>query len=185
MVRFGGGVVEGGSAWIRPGQVFTKAGATMGTDSGPGGRVTVELWAWPDQYYTDEDHDLAIKRLDRLADEGRIDAYRIHTWPRQLDVSSPDPSDPDVSRARERIDRFRRWARRTGVRLTLPDPTRVGSGRMGPEFDALRLPPLVLAEFRDGALSYVAPCVEPDGGCSVEDRLDLIARRGTELETIG
>jgi hypothetical protein len=148
-------------------------------------RVTVELWVWPDRDYLDEDHDIALRRLDQLAQRGVIDEYRLHEWPRQLDVSSAQPATPEARLARQRIETFREWAGRENVRLPLPDPTKVGTGRMGPEVDVLHLPPLVIAEFRDGELAFVAPCIETEGGCSVEDRLDHLAGTGGGIVATG
>jgi hypothetical protein len=144
-------------------------------------RVTVELWVWPDRDYLDEGHDIALRRLDRLERLGVIDEYRLHEWPHQLDVSSAQPSTPEAQLARDRIETFRAWAGREGVRLPFPETTTVGAGRMGPEVDVLPLPPLVVAEFHDRELVFVAPCVDPEGGCSVEEHIDHIAGSETGI----
>ena len=147
----------------------------MNTGSNNQTRVTVELWVWPDRDYLDVDHDIALERLERLDREGLVDEYSLHEWPHQLDVSSAQPATPEARLARERIEQFREWASRTGASLPFPDTTTVGTGRMGPEVDVLRLPPLVIAEFHDGELAFVAPCIETEGRCSVRERLDHIA----------
>jgi hypothetical protein len=139
------------------------------------GWVTVELWVWPDQDCIDDEHDVAIERLDRLVEGGRIDDFVVQEWEHQLDVSSPTLSDPQDERARRRLGEFQRWARRHGVRLPLSAPEPAGTGRMGPEYDAQDLPRILMAEYEDGEVRSVVPCESPEGTCTVEERLDELA----------
>lgn len=53
------------------------------------GWVAVELWVWPDQDCIDDEHDVAIERLEGLVEDGRIDDFVVQEWEHQLDVSSP------------------------------------------------------------------------------------------------
>lgn len=138
---------------------------------------TVELWIRTLPAGEGEEHDELRRRLAALERRGVIESVGVRTWPHEvaLDEVTAFPAGRratdgtgadrvDRPRDREIADRvrtFQRWAAREGV--TLPafhERTTVGVGRMGPEYTALRLPQTALAVWRDGALRWVAPCVE-------------------------
>lgn len=100
-------------------------------------------------------------RLDRLCAAGVVDEYVART--------------PEA--AEGLLDRYRDWARYNGVTFrSLVDLD--GADESGLLSDALSLPPVVLAEYHDGDLRFVAPCTDRDTVYTVLDRIrDLHASR--------
>ena len=122
---------------------------------------TVELWMRTLPAGEGEEHDELRRRLAQLDRTGVVDAVVVRTWPHEIAVDGPASR-----RERAIVDRvraFRRWAMGAGAELpAFAEQSAAGVGRMGPTYTALRLPPTVLAVYREGALTWVAPCV--DGG---------------------
>jgi hypothetical protein len=122
-------------------------------------RPRVELWIRTLPAGEGEEHDELRRRLAWLDRRGVIESVRVRTWPHEVALDGPTtPRDRAIA---ERVRAFRRWAAEQGV--TLPafgDRTTAGVGRMGPEYTALTLPQTALAVTREGALQWVAPCVE-------------------------
>lgn len=137
-------------------------------------RVRVELWVWADRDSLDDYHDLVLRRLEELDSTGVLDAFDIHEWPHQINLSSDESVDPEDFTARERVLQFADWAREEGVSLPFRDPQTAGSGRMGPEYVVLDLPRMMIAEYRDSELRCVAPFSENGTKHTIEERLDAL-----------
>lgn len=100
-------------------------------------------------------------RLDGLCEGGVIDEY----------VARVAPDDDEAV-----LERFRDWAALNGVSfrslvdLNAAEETDLLS-------DALRLPPVALAEYHDGDLHFVAPCEDRETVYTVLDRLRDLRRQ--------
>jgi hypothetical protein len=120
---------------------------------------TVELWMRTHPTGDGEEHDELRRRLAQLDRRGVVDAVTVRTWPHEIAVDGPASR-----RERAIVDRvrdFRRWATGAGVELpAFAERSTAGVGRMGPAYTALRLPRTALAVYREGILTWVAPCVE-------------------------
>lgn len=120
-------------------------------------RPTVELWIRTLPVGEADAHDELLARLRALERRGRLDDVELHTWPHEVAID--EPATPHERQVVDRVVDFRRWAARRGARLPgLETTVTAGVGRMGPAYEALRLPETVLAVFRDGVLVWVAPC---------------------------
>jgi hypothetical protein len=117
----------------------------------------VELWKRPIPDGGREEH-LGLERcLARLDDAGAIDGYAVHEWTREVCVRGNAPRTPKERTACRRVEEFLAWA--SARDASLPDFERetVGTGRMGPEREAIVLPATVLAVYEDGVLQEVLP----------------------------
>jgi hypothetical protein len=117
--------------------------------------VTLEL------VVTDGVPNALATRLDRLCATGVVDEYTART---------PETAD-------ELLDHYRDWAHYNGVSFrSFVDLDRAEESSL--LSDALRLPPVVLAEYHDGDLHFVAPCEDRETVYTVLDRIrDLTAQR--------
>jgi hypothetical protein len=145
------------------------------TPSDAEGRLRIELWVWPDRDAIDDTHDLVLRRLEELREEGIVDELSVEEWSHQINLASDERTDPEDVPAREHVEAFAEWARERGVTLPLPEPTESGTGRMGPEHLTQNLPRMMMAEYRDGELYCVAPHQEGEERYTIEDRLELLA----------
>lgn len=115
------------------------------------------------------------ERLTALVERGRADGYEVHVWGKHV---SPAAEWTGPGRfVLDAVDEFRAWADREGASLApfFETETRRSTIR-GEEQRRIRLPTVALAEYEDGDLRFVAPCVEAGSVRSVEDRLgELLA----------
>ncbi|MFB6130062.1 MAG: HTH domain-containing protein [Salinigranum sp.] len=136
--------------------------------------VRIELWVWPDRDALDDRRDLVLRRLERLQESGVVNEVDVHEWSHQINLDSAADVDPEDLPARTRLMEFTEWARHRGVSLPIPDPTRAGSGRLGPEYVAQDMPRMMLAEYRDGELDCVAPHRADGEKHTIEDHLKTL-----------
>ncbi|POG57452.1 HTH domain-containing protein [Haloferax marisrubri] len=130
----------------------------------------VELWIRPIRDGFGEEHQALVVRLERLADEGLVDDVCVRTWDRDVDVESDTAPTKRDAVVRERLAECRLWARNEGVALpTLDERATVGSGRMGPEHDAVVLPPTLGIVFRDDEIEAVYPHERTEGRRTLAD----------------
>jgi hypothetical protein len=115
----------------------------------------------------------AIERLDRLATDGRIDEFSVDVWGQQVSLSTASAR-TDAGRAvLDRVEAFREWADETGRSVeSFFETRRVASEITDQQYVSLVLPTLTLAEYRDGDLSFVAPCSDGGTVTTVTDRID-------------
>lgn len=120
------------------------------------GERRVELWVnTPD----DAEYEPLVGHLDHLEATGTVDDYVVYHWGHDLDVSSDRLRCVEDQLARERISAFKQWALEHDCIVTgLGDRVTAGVGRMGPEYTAEHLPPVLLAEYVDDDLELVTPC---------------------------
>lgn len=133
------------------------------TERGAGTRL--ELWIQPTPSVRQE-YEPVVRELGKLARRGTIEAFDVETWDRYLGLEEPD--DP---RALDALSSFAHWAWQHGGDLPNTERLRVGYGRMGPARTVQRTPRAILAEYRDGVLVHVTPCV--DEVCLVERLRDM------------
>ncbi|MFC7128763.1 HTH domain-containing protein [Haloferax chudinovii] len=128
------------------------------------GERRVELWIRPIRDGLGEEHQALIVRLERLTDGGVVDDVCVRTWGRNVDVESDlAPTNRDAV-VRERLAECRHWARTEEVALpTLDERSTVGSGRMGPEHDAVVLPRTLGIVFRGDEIEAVFPHERDEG----------------------
>lgn len=118
----------------------------------------------------------AIARLDALADGGPVDDYDVHVTGRAIPASQQDAVTEFGSHLLNRVADFEEWATRHDRPLATPIERRsVSSAFTGEDYDALVLPELLLAEYEDGALRFVAPSGTGEASVSVQDRLAELA----------
>ncbi|SEO39517.1 hypothetical protein SAMN04487948_102220 [Halogranum amylolyticum] len=129
-----------------------------------------ELWV---NTPADSGYELLVDHLDRLEAAGTIDDYVVYHWGHDLDVSSDRLRSAEDQLARERIAAFKQWAQENDCTVAgLGERVTAGVGRMGPEYTAEHLPPVLLAEYVGDDLEQVTPC---SGGAEhVVERLETL-----------
>jgi hypothetical protein len=135
----------------------------------------VELWIRPLPDGTHEEHEVLVAVLARLEAVDAIDGFVVHRWGRDVCTDEFGAATRRDRRARRRLDDIREWAEETGAEV--PDfecETTVGTGRMGPEHETVRLPATAIVVFEGGVITDVVPAVR-DG-----DRRTLTEWLGAE-----
>lgn len=118
----------------------------------------------------------AIARLDSLAENGSIAGYDVLVTGRAIPPSPADAVTEFGSYLLNRVADFEKWATRHDRPLATPIERRsVSSTFTGENYDALILPEILLAEYEDGALRFVAPSGTGEASVSVQDRLAELA----------
>jgi hypothetical protein len=156
-----------------------RDGTDLGVSSVPSRDRYVELWKRPIPDGDREEH-LGLERcLARLDDVGAIDDYDVYEWPREVCIHGNVSRTPRERAACRRVEEFLSWA--TARRATLPDfqYEKVGTGRMGPEREAIVLPVTLLAVYEDGILDEIVPSVRDGRRVGVTDWVEA------EEETAG
>lgn len=123
--------------------------------------------------------DSVIERLDQLAANGTIDDYTIELWGDRIPTGGAIAETETCQQLQERIEAFLDWAERTGVEFRgCFDTEQVYSEFTDERYQAIELPQRALAEYHDGTLTWVAPCVDQDTVYTVSDRLNMLAASG-------
>lgn len=116
-----------------------------------------------------------IDRLEELESNGQVDEFSIDVWGKQVGLSSAAARTDAGRFVLDRVESFREWAAENGCSVESFFETRhVTSQVTDEQYTALVLPSLTLAEYRDGDLSYVAPCSDDGDATTVHDRLDVL-----------
>lgn len=145
------------------------------TDVGPAG-YHVELWYEPMHTGGRDMFDRVVERLRDLSERGYIDSMSVGTWDRYVEVFGDDPEADVPKRVLNRLERVERWKQlRDDEQSPAAESRIVGRGRLGPSFDARRVPRAALIEFEDGIVTHVTFADERIG-CLTE-RLERIAER--------
>lgn len=143
----------------------------------------VELWIQPLPGGGHEEHETLEAVLDRLERRGEIDGFSVFRWDREVTVGEGTVPTSDRRIAR-RIKTVREWARATGARVpAFEDETTVGTGRMGPERNAVRTPTTALLVFEEGVLVNVVPAIRDGHRVTVTEWVDS-ATTDAGIETL-
>lgn len=111
-----------------------------------------------------------IERLHRLEENGQIRQCSVFVHRRrQTDESS------SLTQLLSRYDRFREWAERNGRELIGLGERTVRSVLTGTTNTRREFPPVLLAEYTDGDLQFVAPSCDGTTSTSVSERIDAYA----------
>lgn len=125
--------------------------------------------------------DTVVARAVDLEDRGVIDGFTVDVWGSRVALEGPLATTDAANAVLERVERFRAWADRSGTSLESFFETReVASAFTEESYPTVTLPSVVLAEYEDDDLRFVAPC--RDGGTvhSVDDRLTAIEQRAPD-----
>ncbi|WP_262180411.1 HTH domain-containing protein [Haloarcula laminariae] len=117
-----------------------------------------------------------LEAVSDLVEDGVIGERRVQVCGHQIPVSIAATRTAVGERLVTRLAAFREWARHNDCSLAPAMEVREVDGSLtGDSYRALRLPSVLLAEYRDGELSCVTPHHDGDTFCCVEDRLDGLA----------
>jgi hypothetical protein len=123
----------------------------------------------------------AIRRLNALADRGVVDDVSVTVWGERVATTTEEANTDHGREVLDAVDRFREWAGEYGLSV---DPffetTEVHSEFTGESYAALELPSMVLAEYRDGELHWVTPCLDGEEAYTVGDRISMLESSGAE-----
>lgn len=113
-----------------------------------------------------------VRRLATLEDRDAIGEYRVYVTGKTIPASPAEAVTEFGAFLCNRIAAFRDWADRTGRSLA-PRFTRraVDSAFTGERYHAVAAPELMLAEYVDCDLRFVAPCEDDGTQVTVADRL--------------
>jgi len=115
-----------------------------------------------------------LERLDALVEKGSVDGYAVHLWGDRVCPRSVSAATGPGRFVLDRLAAFERWGEHNDVEVTF-EREMVCSAITGAERETVRLPATALAEFRDGDLVFVAPCVDDGVPYAAVDRLDDFA----------
>jgi hypothetical protein len=118
-----------------------------------------------------------VRRLRAAVDSGRLRGFDVFlcgecVCPRAA-TAETDPGE----RLLDRYDAFRAWADETGRELVGFERRDTTSTLMGTTVTGIVFPRLTLAEYRDGALRFVAPSSDGIEQTGVADRTDEYEQR--------
>ncbi|RQG96605.1 HTH domain-containing protein [Natrarchaeobius chitinivorans] len=147
-------------------------------DASPSPR-TVELWIRSfAPATTGPTQERALERLENVESTSGIEATEVRIWGPKVERTERSRRIPQLRRIQERLDSFEAWATRTGRRLEPFFRRCHGESTIaGERHDVHRLPTVALAEFEDGDIVHVAPCLDGDRTVDVFDRFDELERR--------
>ena len=119
-----------------------------------------------------DQQDRVVRRLHDLDGDGRIKGFDVRlcgdcVCPR-AETARTDPG----RRLLRRYERFAEWAEEAGYDLTGFERREVDSVLTGTTVTGIAFPRMVLAEYRNGSLTFVAPAADDSKTVTVQDRLD-------------
>lgn len=121
-----------------------------------------------------------VRRLATLEDRDEIGEYRVYVTGKTIPASPAEAVTDFGAFLCNRIAAFRDWADRTGHSLEPRFTHRaVDSAFTGERYHAVAAPELLLAEYVDGDLRFVAPCDTDGTQVAVADRLARLAEAPT------
>lgn len=116
-----------------------------------------------------------LDRLTELEAAGRIASWDVYVVGKTV---CPDTAfETEAGRHLcARFLQFRDWATRTEKQLDpFFHPRTVKSEITGDEHEVITVPTVTLAEFADGSLQFVTPCVDGDTHCTPLERLNALS----------
>jgi hypothetical protein len=122
-----------------------------------------------------ERQEAVIDRLERLDDDDEIEGFNVVVWGKQIAPESAAAGTEEGTYILNRVAEFKQWALSNNVSLeSFYQTTEVESEVTEEAYDAMVLPVMGLAEYRDGELAHVAPCTEGDIVHTIMDRLERL-----------
>jgi len=127
-----------------------------------------------------------LDRVDDLVQDGVVGEFQVQVCGHQVPASVAATRTAVGERLVTRLAAFQAWAKRNDCSLAPAMELRtVDDSLADAHYRALRLPAVLLAEYRDGALRCVTPHHDGEAVRSVDDRLDeLAAREPTTFEPL-
>ncbi|PSP52646.1 hypothetical protein BRC95_08695 [Halobacteriales archaeon QS_5_68_33] len=118
-----------------------------------------------------------IERLERLDAEDAIEGFSVIVWGKQVAPESAGAHTEEGEYILNRVAEFKQWALSNNVSLeSFYQRQSVENETSERSYDAMVLPVMGLAEYRDGELVHVAPCTGGTDVHTITDRLDRIER---------
>ena len=120
------------------------------------------------------EQETVVEQLATLVERGLIDEYSVDVWGEELCQTGAIAETEPGRAALELVAEFRAWAEATGRSLTPFFERRTVHRSLTGEGSRLiiKLPVMTLAAYRDGELTFVAPCREGETVHSVGSLLD-------------
>lgn len=116
-----------------------------------------------------------VARLEELEADGRVGDVSVRVTGKAIPATPAETVTDYGAFLCNRVAVFQEWAHRTGRSLDSRFERRsVHSQFTGDDYDALVWPELVLAEYVDGDLRFVAPCAAGEEATTVEERLTAL-----------
>ena len=108
------------------------------------------------------EQETVVEQLATLVERGLIDEYSVDVWGEELSPTGVMAETEPGQVALERVAEFRAWARETHRSLVPFFERRAVRRPLTGEWSRLiiKLPVMTLAAYRDGELTFVAPCRE-------------------------
>lgn len=129
-----------------------------------------------------------VRRLAELDDRDDLAEYQVYVTGKTVPPSPAAAVTEFGVFLHNRVAVFQEWADRTGRSLDCCFERRSVESRFtGERHDAIAVPELLLAEYEDGDLRFVAPCRDGETQVTVADRLtaleaDVPTREADRLE---
>ncbi len=117
-----------------------------------------------------------LDSLEALEDGGYFEDVTARLWGKRVGLSTMASRTEEGADILDSVAEFRAWADRTGARIEQFFPTRQMESKLVEErYIVQELPTLALAEYEDGELVHVTPCVADGSVETVEDRVSTIS----------
>ena len=118
-----------------------------------------------------------IKRLERLEARDEVEDVSVIVWGKQVAPESAVAHTEEGEYILNRVAEFKQWALSNNVSLeSFYQNQTVENETSDSTYDAIVLPVMGLAEYRDGELHHVAPCTDGKAVHTITDHLDRIER---------
>jgi hypothetical protein len=124
--------------------------------------------------------DAVIERLRQLDDRGRIRGFDVVLCGDCICPRSATADTPTGERLLEKYEALEAWATARDRELVGFEERDLNGVLTGTSITGIVFPQIVLGEFRDGDLSYVAPSTDGTRHVTVRDRLETLAGPGDE-----
>lgn len=116
-----------------------------------------------------------VARLEALESADTVGKFSVRVTGKAIPATPAETVTDYGAFLCNRVAVFKEWARRGGHSIDARFERRsVHSQFTGEDYDAIVWPDLVLAEYVDGDLRFVAPCEADDETVTIEDRLQAL-----------
>ncbi|WP_435332597.1 HTH domain-containing protein [Haloarchaeobius sp. TZWWS8] len=137
---------------------------------------TAELWVRSHSPFgASRERATVLDSLESLESEGYFDDVTARLWGKRVGFSTMAARTEEGSEILDTVEEFRSWADRNGANVDQFFPKRVLESQLvEQQYMVQELPTLALAEYENGELVNVTPCINDGTVETVEDRISTI-----------
>ncbi|WP_435318228.1 HTH domain-containing protein [Haloarchaeobius sp. TZWSO28] len=146
------------------------------TDSHPTETRTAELWVRSHSPFgAAPERATVLDSLETLEEAGYFEDVTARLWGKRVGLSTMAARTEEGTEILDRVTDFRTWAERNDATVEQFFPERMMDSHLVDEsYLVQELPTLALAEYEDGEVVHVTPCIVDGTLQTVEDRVSTI-----------